>query len=77
MLQLTPLPKGKLEDPQIYLCSRRMASYCHAIQLENALKRVKILEVHKLEKTEKPLQILYFLRFSELTVKSAFMFPKP
>ena len=25
VLQLTPLPKGKLEDPQIYLCSRRMA----------------------------------------------------
>jgi len=30
-----------------------------------------------LEKREKPLQILHFLRFSEYKVKSAFMFPKP
>ena len=27
VLQLTPLPKGKLEEPQMYLCSRRMALY--------------------------------------------------
>jgi len=30
-----------------------------------------------LEKTEKPLQILHFLRFGEYKAKPAFMFPKP
>jgi len=51
--------------------------YCYANCHENVTILLKILEVHHLEKTEKPLQILYYLRFSEYKAKPAFMFPKP
>ena len=51
--------------------------YCYANCHENVTILLKILEVHWVEKTGKPLQILHFFRFSELTVKPTFMFPKP
>ena len=57
--------------------SRIWSCYCHAICPENTLKRLKILEIHSMKKTEKQLQILRFLRFSEYIEEPAFMFPKP
>ena len=50
--------------------------YCYANYHENVTILLKILEIHSMEKTEKPLQILHFFRFSELKVKPSFMFPK-
>ena len=51
--------------------------YCYANCHENVTILLKILEIHSMDKTEKPLQTLRFLRFNELTVKPTFMFPKP
>lgn len=51
--------------------------YCYAIRLKNAEKSSKTLEVHEVEKTEKPLQILHFSLFRKRIAEPAFMFPKP
>ena len=51
--------------------------YCYANCHENVTILLKILEIHSMEKTEKPLQILRFLRFSEYRVEPTFVFPKP
>ena len=51
--------------------------YCYANCHENVTILLKILEIHSMEKTEKPLQILHFLPIDEPVVKPAFMFPKP
>ena len=51
--------------------------YCYANCHENVTILLKILEIHSMEKTEKPLQILHFFRFCEYIEEPAFMFPKP